>query len=69
MRDDLLAARTAEQRQDHRRWMNPRHLLSPGGIDVFAITNVLLAHDANLLEGHIRHLVSAPRPADCQTGL
>ena len=64
VQDDLQAARAAEQRQDHRRWMNPRHQLSLSGVDVLAIANVIIAYDAALLERHIGHLVGTARPTD-----
>ena len=55
---DLEAARITEQRQEHRPWINHRHLDSPGGVDVVALANVIRAHDANLLEDRIQHLVT-----------
>ena len=31
----------AEQKKEHRPWTNPRHLQSPGGVDVIALANVI----------------------------
>ena len=58
VRADLQAALSEEQKQEHRPWTNPRHLQSPGGVDVFALANVIYAHDASMLEDRVRHLVT-----------
>ena len=58
VRADLQAALIAEQNQEHRPWTNPRHLQSPGGVDVIALANVISAHDAGMLEDRVHHLVT-----------
>ena len=58
VRADLQAAPTAEQKLEHRPWTNPRHLQSPGGVDVISLANVICAHDASMLEDRVRHLVT-----------
>ena len=55
VRADLDAARSAEQEQEHRPWVNHRLLEAPGGVDVVALAIIIISCDATLLEDRAQH--------------